>query len=969
MPRAGWAAAGAIVAALVAVAAGALGASAPVGAVAGFTLGSAAALVLRRSNRTGALAMIAVAALVAVRIATMPEPTPNPLVATIAGAGGPSSWIGTVVSVGSPRDGQQVATLDLTPALAPGATAPPDRPTIRVAATVPRYPAIRPGLIVTTWGRVEALQDDDYGRYLAGSGVDGTLRATDLAIVGEAAGPGAVIDGIRRAGDDALTHALPEPQAGLASGILIGLRERVDRQLAGAFTTAGVSHVVAISGWNIAIVGATIAALLRPWPRRRRAVATLLAIGAYTILTGASASVLRAAVMATVVLVARETGRSGRAAAALGWAVVGLILASPTLVTDPGFALSAAATGGLIAWATPLTRRFAAWRGGQLPGWLSESLGVSLAAEFATLPIALVWFGRVPIVAPIVNLLVVPIVAPAMAAGGVALVGGAITAAGAPAPIATLLGLPAWAALSAMIVIVRAAAALPFASATLGPPLNLMAACVAGGAVVVVVLRRAGRLQVRERMPHVLVRSSGSDAGVVADLPARAAAPMKRPKAPTSPRRPSRRPVRILVAVLALVVVGAGAVALTRPDGQVRITVLDVGQGDAILVDADRGARMLIDGGPDPDRLLVALDAHVPAWDRRIDLLVLTHPHEDHVAGMALLLERYRVARVVEPGMRGPGPGYRAWVAELGAEGRTAGRLSTGDTFTLDDIRLDVLWPDRGSVPAEPTDTGTGINNVSIVLLGTFGRERFLLAGDIEEGIDPTLLARGLPRVDFLKVAHHGSRTSSTQAFLDAVRPRIAAVSAGAGNPYGHPAPATIERLRAHHAEVFRTDLDGTVDVTLDGTAATAHAEGGRGRASAPTGPGARAAGAIAAAFRCGIPLPVGGPSTAALSRPIAARPRPPSLTVATPPPSLDGAHIRASGSLTTGPDAGLYHRVDDGPRAGRRRRPASLPRSSALGAAPCARGRRGRGLARRPRGRPGDTHRPRARGGRGPAP
>ncbi len=422
--------------------------------------------------------------------------------------------------------------------------------------------------------------------------------------------------------------------------------------------------------------------------------------------------------------------------------------------------------------------------------------------------------------------------------------------------------------------------------------------------------------------------------------------------------------MRILAVAIAGLLAALGAVALNRPDGRVRITVLDVGQGDAILVDADRGARMLIDGGPDPDRLLVALDAHVPAWDRRIDLLVLTHPHEDHVAGMALLLERYRVSRVVEPGMRGPGPGYRAWVAELAAEGRVASRLATGDAFTLDDVRFDVLWPDRDAVPAEPADSGTGINNVSIVLLGTFGRERFLLAGDIEEDIDPILLGRGLPTVDFLKVAHHGSRTSSTGAFLDAVRPKVAAVSAGARNPYGHPAPATIGRLRDHRAQVFRTDEDGTVDVTLDGTVASARAEGGRSQAG-----GSSNGGVAAAAYRCGIGPPVGAPSIARSTPRTAPRPPGPGSIPVTPPPSLDGAHIVASGRAGARPAAGLYHRADDGPRAGGRRRPPPLPRPTALGAAPCARGRRGRRLARGARCRPRARGRSAARRDGGPAP
>jgi competence protein ComEC len=167
--------------------------------------------------------------------------------------------------------------------------------------------------------------------------------------------------------------------------------------------------------------------------------------------------------------------------------------------------------------------------------------------------------------------------------------------------------------------------------------------------------------------------------------------------------------------------------------------------------------------------------------------------------------------------MIGPGPGYRAWRIALEHLRIRPAPLATGDTFTLDQIGFRVLWPDRGSVPLKPADGGTAINNVSIVLLGTVGRERFLLAGDIEEGVDPILLARGVPKVDLLKVAHHGSRTSSTGAFLDAVQPRVAVVSAGAGNPYGHPAPATIARIADRNVRLFRTDRDGSIEATLDG--------------------------------------------------------------------------------------------------------------------------------------------------------
>ena len=141
--------------------------------------------------------------------------------------------------------------------------------------------------------------------------------------------------------------------------------------------------------------------------------------------------------------------------------------------------------------------------------------------------------------------------------------------------------------------------------------------------------------------------------------------------------------------------------------------------------------------------------------------------------------------------------------------------IGAGDRLTVDEIAMRVLWPVRGQVPEEPPDSGSGINNVSVVLLGVIGERRFLLTGDVEEEVDPSLLNGGLPRVDLLKVAHHGSRTATTDAFVDAVRPRVAVASAGADNPYGHPARPTLERLAASGARVFRTDVDGSVTVTF----------------------------------------------------------------------------------------------------------------------------------------------------------
>jgi competence protein ComEC len=642
--------------------------------------------------------------------------------------------------------------------------------------------------------------------------VTATLRGRSLDRLGSDGSAAGAVESLRRSSGEALTRALPEPEAGLAAGILIGLSDRVDRDLAGAFTIAGVSHVVAISGWNIAIVAALVAGLLRArLGRRGRSVITLVAIVAYTVAAGASASVVRAAVMAAVVLLARESGRAGAAATARGWAVVLLLLADPGTVGDPGFQLSVLATAGLIAWATGIAVRLRSWRGGLLPGWLAESLGVSFAAEAATLPVVLAGFGRFAVLAPAVNLLVVPLVPPAMAAGTLALIGGWLAQAGAPAFVATILGLPGWLVLAALVAVVRGAASLPFASLDLPPPWGVVAGLAAAAAVAVVASGGLSRLSTRlGRLRPRLARRSAVRPRQLSSGPTAGR------RAPSPRGRPSRG-ARGLAVVVALSLVAVVVVAANRPDGQVRVTVLDVGQGDAILVEGGQGGRLLVDGGPDPDRLLVALDSRLPPWDRRIDLLVLTHPHEDHVAGLALLLSRYRVGRTFEPGMIGPGPGYRAWEAALERLRLRPARLATGDRFGLDEVRFRVLWPDPDAVPRQPADGGTAINNVSIVLLGEVGRERFLLAGDIEEGIDPILVARGLPRVDLLKIAHHGSRTSSTGPFLDAVRPRVAVASAGEGNPYGHPAKVTLDRVAARGAEVLRTDRNGSVEVTLDG--------------------------------------------------------------------------------------------------------------------------------------------------------
>ncbi len=810
MSSSGWLAIGTVVAALMAPSAGALVMALAAAGVA-ISLAAATRVGARDVGPTGsrlghgvpmAVGALALALRLVIGGIAGPPPSASP-------PDGRGPWPAAVETRSSNREGQQAATLRIRN----------DGASWLVAATLPRFPEIEPGDLVTVDGPIETPPHDAYGDYLDRIGVVGTLRSRGLAIVGALDGPGATLERMRRAAGDALAAAIPEPEAGLAAGIVIGLRDRVDRDLAADFTTVGASHVVAISGWNIAIVAATVAALAGGLGRRRRTLVLVPAILAYVLFAGASASVVRAAAMAGVVLLARETGRAGRAAAALGWAAAILLFVEPGLVLDAGFQLSTLATAGILAWADPLDRRLRTVGGARLPGWLAESLAVSLAAQAATLPIVLVTFGRLAIISPAINLLIVPLVAPAMAVALLALIGGTLALAGGPALVATLAGLPAWALLTAICTIVRAGAALPFASVAIEPPWTFAAAgATVGLPLAVVALRR------RRWNPRVRTK--------------RSAAPVAATSLPAGRPTVGRQSTRLAALALAIAVGALALAAAHRADGLARITVLDVGQGDAILVEGGGGGRMLVDGGPDPDRLIVELDRRLPPWDRRIDIVVLTHPHEDHVAGLPLLLERYRIGRVFESGMRGPGPGYAAFARDLGA-GRAPpiATLATGARIGLDDIRLEVLWPDPGRVPREPPNAGRAINDVSIVLLGEVAGRRFLLTGDVEDDVDPLLAQRGLPPIDILKVAHHGSATASTPAFLDAVRPRIAVVSAGADNPYGHPARSTIERLAATGARVLRTDTDGSVTMTIDPAGTIRVAESGARVASRPLPP------------------------------------------------------------------------------------------------------------------------------------
>jgi competence protein ComEC len=277
--------------------------------------------------------------------------------------------------------------------------------------------------------------------------------------------------------------------------------------------------------------------------------------------------------------------------------------------------------------------------------------------------------------------------------------------------------------------------------------------------------------------------------------------------------------MRPTAGLVALAVFLVALTAASMPDGQLHLIVLDVGQGDSILVMTPSGSTMLIDGGPDPDLLLRRLGERLPWWHRRIDILILTHPHQDHVAGLVAALERYEVGLVLDTGRDYANPTYPRFLTLARSE--PGGRLiqaRTGQRLRLDaKTTLTLLYPTPDDVAA-PLPEGD-INNASVVALLRFGSFTALLTGDAHIPVEEMLADRGLlTRIDVLKVGHHGSHSSTGPLLLAATDPRVAIISCGIGNAFGHPHQVTLDHLQAvPRLRLHRTDLEGSIEVTTDG--------------------------------------------------------------------------------------------------------------------------------------------------------
>ncbi len=774
--------------------------------------GTGAALLAGKPGVAVPLAAVALGLLIGGwRGATLPMPSGAGSVSGLVGRG-EIQIAGRVTDDPRPRAATQQVVLDrVVVRTGDGPTLPVDG---RLLAWLPRSASPLVSDTVVFRAAVvapEAFDGFDYPAYLARQGIGGIARTrTAQLLPASGADPARLAAALRQTLLRGLNTVIPEPEAALGAGILLGVRSSIAPQVQDAFAAAGLTHVVAISGWNIAIVAALVAAAARPLERRRggrfsAAIAAGVTVTGYVLLTGASPSVVRAALMAAGMLVARLGGSRAHAASALALAALAMLLAAPSVLWDVGFQLSGLATAGLIWFAAPLETRFARW-----PAWVREPMALTLAAQLTTLPIVVGNFERLSLVSPLANVVVVPIVPLVMLACAVVAPLGVLDAV-LHLPLLSdaalfVAGGGAWLTLRVMILAGQVAAALPLASIPVSAPPLLAVAWYPG---LWWAARRLGRA------------APEAPAGPVPARPVRKGRGVSLHRIRVAAAGAATRVARPAVGVGALGTLLAVTALIGLPDGRLHVIALDIGQGDAILVRMASGATLLVDGGPDPELLLRRLGERLPWWQRRIDIVVLTHPHEDHVAGLIAVLERYRVGLILEPGRDYPNPTYDRFVALARAEpGGTYAIARAGQTLRLDGVsRLSILYPTSAD-GAGPLPAGD-INNGSVVAELRSGDFRALLTGDAEMPVEEVLLARGaVGVVDLLKIGHHGSTSSTGEAFLAALRPGVALISVGADNEYGHPHAATLEHLAAVDGlDVYRTDLEGSVEVVSDGTA------------------------------------------------------------------------------------------------------------------------------------------------------
>lgn len=595
----------------------------------------------------------------------------------------------------------------------------------------------------------------------------GTLVVTAIHHVQADPGPGERLRTVVASGIERLYGA----RAPVVEALIVGRRADLDPRLRDAFAYSGLVHLLSISGFHVGLIVAwvlLVGRLLRLSPVRALILAALIAAG-YVALLGWPPPATRAAALAGALAWCRARQRNVQADPLLACTCLVVLLVDPWAIADLGAWLSAAALWG----ATTCTR----WTDRALgPSLWWRCLGSSVGATLATAPLTAAALGTVALVGIGLNFAAIPIAALAV-----------------PGVFASLLALPVWAGLAKALA---AGAGLGLHALEL---LAVAGAALPGGHVVT----EATPMAAAPWVAALGVLLWGMRGGTTLVEGARRWA---------------------WAGVLALwLPFAAGLGRATDGPADLALDFLDVGQGDGAVLRTPHGRFVVIDAGPKTDRGDAGQRVVVPFLARRgapaVSALIVSHAHADHVGGATAVLDRFRTGLVVEPGLPFADPAYYRFLDEVAADGVPWHPGRPGERFVLDGVSFTLLHP-------EPTWPGLGedLNEDSLVLLVEYGAFRGLFPGDA--GFPAEAWLRGhIGRVALLKVGHHGSRGSTGDDWLDELAPKVAIISVGR-NKYGHPAPETMARLHAHGTDLRRTDRDGEVHVTTDGSTMTVRSEG-----------------------------------------------------------------------------------------------------------------------------------------------
>lgn len=654
-----------------------------------------------------------------------------------------------------------------------------------------RFASYSYGDLLQVRGRLETpprLEGFDYRAYLARQGIGSVVRSSRIEVVESGHGNRLLqkIYSLRGRLARSLAASLPEPQSALAQGILLGLRGDIPKEVNDAFSRSGTTHLLAISGQNITIVVGIVVGLAA-WGLGRQRPTYLILTGAvvwlYTFLVGGQPPVVRAAIMASLFLLAQYAGRPGSAPTALALAAAAMVGIDPSALWDVSFQLSFLSMAGLVYLAPHLQ---SLGQRARLPLPIAVSLAVSLGAILFTWPVIAYDFGRLSLVGLPATALAAPalpiIMSTSAAAAGLGLLA---------APLGLAVGWVAWLPLSYLLAVAKGFAAAPSASL---PVQSFPAIAVAGyyGLLVVFIVGAQSRqvvMPLRAAMHRAAEWSKRRGATLVEKVPWKWAT--------------------FVLAPVTVLVWSAGLAMLPASGGKLEVSFLDVRTGDAILIRTPARHYILIDGGGDAQSLNVELGKKLPFWQRKLDLVVLTTPKTEHVGGLVEVVERYRVEQVwdVAERPRRPAPAYAEWERRLAKKGITALRAEEG------------LKLNEGEYLALEVVSAGAESDTAMVLRLRVGEISFLFTSDMGESMERELLARRASvESTVLKVASHGGSGSTSEAFLARVKPSAAVVTAS-GSVFQQPDAGVIERLqkRVGADRVYFTSKHGGVDFTTDG--------------------------------------------------------------------------------------------------------------------------------------------------------